>query len=325
MTIVSLSIAIIILLIVVIAYLILRVLSEYFDAASVLQNLSNTDYGLTPESFSRWPLGREVFVQTGRLPMSRIAIGDAFRWHDPECFWSGEEFYRTFENGPWKWSAAQRYAGADLNCGHYFAVTAVGAMAEAQYYGLDLSNMQLLKIHGKAESVLDLTHEDNLLAVSRMAIENPQVISDDTYLVEILSLLTDESKSGGNLLTDYIGYWAQNQGYDGIMFFGARALKSDPEFWFQIRHGNGDRSIFAGKTYDLFEQLRRSYDLINVVYFSGANLVTKIQQYAFPADACYRQNELYGQSASAINSLMTYDQGFQDQRSGRFSPCKIKL
>jgi hypothetical protein len=60
----------------------------------------------------------------------------------------------------------------------------------------------------------------------RIAIENPEILPDETYFMEILSALTDESTSGGNTLTNYAGFWAQKQGYDGVMFFGARALKT---------------------------------------------------------------------------------------------------
>jgi len=180
-------------------------------------------------------------------------------------------------------------------------------------------------INGSAESVLDLTHEDNLLEVSRMAIKNPEVLPDETYLVELLSALTDESKGGGNALTNWIGYWAQTQGYDGILFFGARALKSHPELWFQIRHGRGDRGLFSGLTYLYFEQLRRSYDLINVVYFSGANVATNVRQYAFPSDGELTDNELFGKSIDDIDPLLTYRQDYQASRTGRFTAPKVEL
>jgi len=108
-----------------IVYVVRHVLPEYLEAQR-LHSLAYSDYGISPESYERWPLGRERFKQTGRLPMSRKAMGDAFRWHDPTYFWSGKEFCCTFEDGPWKWSASQRYAGPEMNCGHYFAVTAAG-------------------------------------------------------------------------------------------------------------------------------------------------------------------------------------------------------
>jgi len=221
---------------------------------------------------SRSPFGRERFVQTGRLPMSRETTGSAYRWHNPKYFWSGDKFFQTFENGPWKWEAQQRYAGKNLNCGHYFAVTPGGATAEASYYGLDLSNLQLLEIKGHAESVLDLTHGDNILELAKMAFKNFDDIPDDSFFMVMLSAMTDECGSGGNVFTDYIGYWAQNKGYDGVMFFGARALAVYPDIRYQIRSGKDD---FFGQNvaYAFFERIRRTYDLINVVYFSTPTIV----------------------------------------------------
>lgn len=81
----------------------------------------------------------EPFPNSGRLPMSTHVVGAFFRWHSPGYYFTGAEFWKTFQDGPWKWADRQRYAGAGDNCGHYFALTEAGATAEAGFYALDLS------------------------------------------------------------------------------------------------------------------------------------------------------------------------------------------
>jgi hypothetical protein len=259
-------------------------------------------------------LFRPGFITSGRLEMSRRAVGAAYRWHEPKFFGHEKEFWRTFEDGPWKWQTQQRFAGKNLNCGHFFAVTPEGASAEAAHYGIDTSKMQLLKVFGTSDAVLDLTHEDNLIKISKIAIENAETISDRTYLFEILSFMTDEYGSGGNSITDYIGQWARKAGYDGIMFFSARSIGKDTALRWQIEHGVED-TAWGNPIYDMLSNMRQRYDLINVMYFSGAHLIKNIQRYAFPADGPWEDNCFYGAADADIDKLFKYDSCFQEENS----------
>jgi hypothetical protein len=317
-----------ILIIVVISILVLAIAviaSLFWLIPAILktQRLDNMfDFQLSPDFFNAPPHGHERFVNSGRLPMSRNTMGDAYRWHDPKFFWPGDQFCKTFENGPWKWETQQRYAGKHLNCGHYFAATAEGATAEADYYGLDRSKLKLLKINGTADAVLDLTHEDNLIEVSQRAIKNFELIDERAYLPTVLSWLIDETEPGGNALTNYLGFWAQREGYDGILFFGARAFKSFPEFHDWITHGN-EESFGQNIAYDYFHRMRRSYDLMNIVYFSSC-FVKNIRRYAFPADGPWSENPFYGLPEHEIDQKLAYGREFQQQR-GRFTLVPTEL
>src|SRR5690242_17924353 len=115
----------------------LWVMAALFVFAALLWWLARLapDLSWPGEQLSNWE--KEPFDQTGRLPMSRQFSGTFYRWHNPEKFWMGDEFWRTFEDGPWKWEAQQRYAGKNVNCGHYFSVSVEGAEAEARFYHMD--------------------------------------------------------------------------------------------------------------------------------------------------------------------------------------------
>src|SRR5688572_10282740 len=115
------------------------------------------------------------FERTGRLPYSSRIEGTFYRWHNRDNLFSGKEFCKTFEDGPWKWSAAQRYAGEHLNCGHYFSLAAEGATAEAEFYGMEtVKTHRMLTVTADFESVLDLTYEENLRAVVAALVENSE-------------------------------------------------------------------------------------------------------------------------------------------------------
>jgi hypothetical protein len=65
-----------------------------------------------------YPYGFIPFKQTGALPMSSALTGTVVRLHSSKHLWTGQEFRKTFEDGPWKWSAKQRYAGHGINVAH---------------------------------------------------------------------------------------------------------------------------------------------------------------------------------------------------------------
>jgi hypothetical protein len=47
--------------------------------------------------------------------------GVVYRYHPKAHLHDGHEFWRMFVDGSWKWKAKQRFAGVDLNPGHFFA------------------------------------------------------------------------------------------------------------------------------------------------------------------------------------------------------------
>jgi hypothetical protein len=137
--------------------------------------------------------------------MSIRFAGTLYRWHEPKRFWSGEDFWRTFQDGPWKWDSQQRFAGQDINSGHYFALSSEGAEAEVRSYRIDFSRHRLLEVELSLESILDLTHEHNIRRFGVDGpIKNPEVFGDDFFMGMLSQLLA--RILNGNKLTDYIGY-----------------------------------------------------------------------------------------------------------------------
>ena len=58
----------------------------------------------------------------GDLPHSIRLDCKFYRFHQKQYFWTGDEFWKTFKDGPWKWDSQQRYAGKNRNPGHFFAL-----------------------------------------------------------------------------------------------------------------------------------------------------------------------------------------------------------
>jgi hypothetical protein len=255
---------------------------------------------------------RQHFHQTGRLPMSRSISGECFRWQNPKHFWGGNDFWKTFEDGPWKWAAQQRYAGAKLNCGHYFSMSPEGATAEAKFYGMETSHLLLLKFTGQADAVLDLTYEDNLIEVSKLMFKNPEALDDASYLMMVLSFLVDPSQGGSNA-TDWMGYWASSRGYDGILFFGTRALEAYPELRHQIDHGR-DWSMGMDNTPFHFWTMRSRIDLYNLVMLSGSSVIRDIRTVQLPGGTIPEHNQYFGIAEDELDRLFTYNKAFQDEQ-----------
>jgi hypothetical protein len=240
---------------------------------------------------------RVEFIQTGPLPMSSRLVGTLYRWHNPKYFWSGADFWRTFQNGPRKLSSQERYAGHNINCGHYFALSAKGAAAEAHFYRMDLTRCRLLEVEISLESVLDLTHEDNIRQIGLSgAIENPEAFGDDFFMGTLSHLLASER--GGNGLTDYIGCKALRDEYDGVLFFGARALQAFPDLEWQI-FKRRDIGMGIPLVPSIFYEMRKEHSLKNLVVFSGRVLTTKILRYRMPPND-YVDNLYFGTDAATL-------------------------
>lgn len=282
--------------------------------ASVANEDDGFDLDVSGLDFSLYT--NEPFQQTGRLPLSSLIKGTAYRWHDPRLFWRGEQFWQTFEDGPWKWSAAQRYAGKDINCGHYFSLAPEGASAEAGFYGMNTSSLQMLKVTGDFDAILDLTYEDNLVAVAKEVITNWKEISERHFLMEVLSHLVDLSQ-GGNDFTSYVGYWASRKGYDGILFFGARALQTYPDLRRQIDEGADETMGFNTAGY-YFRDMRKKPDLMNLVMLSGSALIRSTKSFEMPLGRAEEANPYYRAHEEALDRLFKYNREFQESRRGFF-------
>ena len=256
----------------------------------------------------------EEFPNTGTLPMSTKVSGTFVRWHNPQYYRTGEEFWETFQDGPWKWADQQRYAGKDLNCGHYFALTQAGAKAEGSFYGLDFTQYRLLSVDLECDAILDLTYENNLLQVAKQAFANWQEISERHFLVTILSWLTDSSR-GGVPFTDYIGHWASRNGYDGILFFGARALEANPSLKWYIDNGSDD-GMAGPIVHGYFFDMRKTSDLKNLVVFSGSRLASRIVSSQLLPDLP-DPNPYHGKSESEINVRLQFKADYQAEQAAK--------
>jgi hypothetical protein len=257
----------------------------------------------------------EEFPNTGTLPMSTKLSGRFLRYHNPAHYHRGAAFWKTFEDGPWKWDDQQRYAGKDHNCGHYFALTEPGARAEANFYDMDFRRHRLLSARFDCAAVLDLTYEENLRKIVLHAYRDPENISSRHFFVTVLSRLTDATR-GGVPLTDFLGRWAMRNGYDGILFFGARALQGNPELKSYIDHG-ADEQMAGPVVHGYFYDMRQDDNLKNLVVFSGAQLTSAIEVCRLGDDPP-DDNPYHGASAATIDALLEFNADYQAERVGKF-------
>jgi hypothetical protein len=253
----------------------------------------------------------EEFPNTGRLPLSTRVAGTFVRWHKPAYYFPGDQFLRMFEDSQRKWDEKQRFAGAGDNCGHYFALTESGARAEAAFYGMNLSEYRLLTADFDCDGVLDLTYERNLLAIGEQAFSSFGDIHPRHRLVSILSFLVDPSQ-GGTPFTDFVGHWASRSGYDGILFFGARAISRFADLQNYIDKG-ADEGMAGPVVHGYFHEMRQNDDLKNLVIFSGARLTAKVSTSRLQPDGPVA-NPYYDASDADIDAKLTYPAAFQDEK-----------
>jgi hypothetical protein len=207
------------------------------------------------------------FQRTGdsNLPCAIHHTGKIYRWHARTRAHYGEDFYKMFEDGPWKWAAQGRFAGNELNCGHYFGLSIEAASEEAKHYGIHQETSILLELEAESSHILDLTHPEVIRAVFESYVENHKVVSWSYYnmLEELI-----ERGNGGNAITDYIGYRAKREGYEAILFYSARAMT-------YLQVGRMDRDLESFSYQDWFKRLRTQPALLNIVFFSGATVLDK--------------------------------------------------
>jgi hypothetical protein len=225
--------------------------------------------------------------------MSIRLSGKAYRWHDPDHIHHGKNFYRTFEDGPWKWDAQGRFAGKGINCGHFFGLSVEAATAEAEYYDMHPDRRTLLEIEASSTRILDLTDRRNMQCVFKKCIQNHEIASS-TYFEMLVEMV--EKQKGGNVFTDYIGWWAKHAGYDGILFFSARAVQK-----YRSQFEKMNTNLGYDHAPEVFYFMRRDASIRNVVIFSGADLVNAISKYS--VNGTPHTNPLYGNSRDFILGL----------------------
>jgi hypothetical protein len=245
-----------------------------------------------------------------------------FRWHLRDKFHvsSPTEFFRPFEDGPWKWRDQGRFAAKDMNCGHYFGLCTAAATAEIQYYcetSVVPDNRVLVCLDIDIDNVLDLTRIDVMQRTFSTCVEDPENrigTVPDLILHELIEKNNfGKEVKGGNVVTDYIGRWAFDKGYQGILFFGARAIDD-------LRRGdvhNANRNFEPLYGYAALNSLRQHPEFCNVVLFSGATLVSSTRAFgcsrAEPQHWEMTRNPYFGLGAPAILELSTFDEHFQDE------------
>lgn len=251
---------------------------------------------------------KDVFTKTGSLTFSTSWTGKFFRWHNPTHLHTGPKFARTFEDGPWKWDARQRYAGQGFNCGHFFSLTKQGATAEAVYYQMNMQSNVLLEVEADIQDCLDLRYEKNLRAVVEACATEDRV--EDIQTMALLRVAVDVPK-GGNSMTDAIGWWAQNQGYKGLLFFGARAI--EPYRDAVDNEGDMQAGIYTAGCH--FADLRADTSTTNLVVFSGAYLTTRISTFRSLQKGSWlsprHKNPHVGKNEDDMDAFVEYGSNFQ--------------
>src|ERR1700730_14572485 len=235
-------------------------------------------------------------VSAGTMPMSlRCSEATLFRLHKPDHFHRGADFWKTFEDGPWKWSAKQRYSGKDVNPGHFFTLNGPSARVELSHYTSDLKDYGMLKVQGPLDNILDLTDWGNIIKVCRaMGLTGPAT----ELILELVNV-----DLGGNTVTDSIGYYAYRRGYAGLVFFSARAMDSEE------RHRLNSMSHILAKAY-LLDLMQNEINHMCVVLFSGSRTVRSIQRYSFAGED-WIDNPYFGATAEELDELTEYNEEYQ--------------
>lgn len=269
-------------------------------------------------SFLRSPsLFPEEIVRAQPLIATRTVNGSLFRLHSKDHIYR-EDFWRTFLDGEWKWKSQERFAGADLNCGHFFGLTESGAQAEAQFYGIS-DDRVILEVKASFDNILDLTDLGcmrYLMSLVSSGIRNPETV----HVRFLLAFLLDQW-AGGNALTDSIGAWACSNGYEGILFLSSRSI--DPVLRYNIETGkeyDWELNEFCGFTAEKEAlELQKDQSVQNLVVFSGANLTSSISEFRVENEP-WLPNPYYGFETDELDVILhqynvPFDSDYQFSRS----------
>ena len=244
-------------------------------------------------------------------PTSCVIRGSLFRYQAKTHLHRGEDFYKMFMDGAWKWKGQQRFAGvvADprsptpgeartetkINTGHYFATTTQSAEAEIRHYleqGV-IDDYSLLEIEADIDNVLDLADLKTIRAVA-----------DATWIEgniwDILADLITEDTGGGQI-PPIFGFHAKRRGYAGIRFFSARAVLPrhaerirEARFWDEVAEDLEKSAVL--------EAMQRRDGGLCVVIFSGVLLTRVIKRYRFDGGH-WEVNPWFGCAEGAVYEL----------------------
>jgi hypothetical protein len=215
-------------------------------------------------------------VQTGSMPMSIRLKYPLYRWHSTRYLYEGPQLHQTFADGEWNLKAQGRFAGSGMNCGHYFAHTPEAATAERISYGM-FENDALISLSAPLDDVLDLTHGDNIAAIFEKLVELGRM--EDNGILQLpweMVYELMEQKRGGSWITDYIGHWAAEAGYKGILFFSARSAAQYRAHCFERKNKNLGGLDFRENLY----AMRLDATSYCAVIFSGATLLPQFRYFA---------------------------------------------
>jgi hypothetical protein len=238
------------------------------------------------------------FRQTGTLPHSTRFSGVVCRFHKKQWLFTGDQFYRNWEDSPRKWAARERYAGQGINCGHFFGCSVKGSRAEGAAYKMDAAQHSLLELELDLESALDLTCEENIDWILGQVFENPEVLGN-AYFPKLIELI--DHQHGGDQVNEFIGHVAVREGFDSLLFFGARALRKYESAWTM----NPEDPLIYMTEQIVFPDMRAKPDLQNLVVFSGSGLTRRIARYRIDGGD-WQPNPFHGVSAQDLDKLLEY-------------------
>ena len=221
--------------------------------------------------------------------------GTGVRYHSRAYFGYDSEFWKTFEDGDWKWKSSERYVPRNLCCAHYLARSARGARAEARAYGISAPARALLEVRLNLENMLDLRSEANIIYVARQVLEDIP-----NHVVHLLRMLVYPAK-GGNALCDEIGYWAMTHGFAGVLYFNARAIDRHRDSF----SGTGDAQWGINVSRNVFRTLRKDLSCQNLAVLSGLNLVRSISSYRFDRGQ-WTENVWYNSDPEELDKVVRY-------------------
>lgn len=252
----------------------------------------------------------------GDLPHSIKLDGKFYRLHQKQYFWSGNEFWKTFEDGPWKWESQQRYAGKNRNPGHFFALNRKAAKEEAAHYKVDNDKYFMMRMYATFNNILDLTDEDNIHKFVLRTVANPEEISFmDTG--RFLRWLVDVD-TGGSEITDIIGMQVYRDGYQGVLFYSSRIFDQlDRNFLNSTSAFERNMWMFGA-----FLKYRKVKRYKCLVVFSGSGLARCVSRYSSP-DGMEVENALFGKSEEEIDKLLVYKQEYQEQMKHKYAQVSL--
>jgi hypothetical protein len=268
-------------------------------------------------TFEKPPPIASSFKQTGKYERSTKVSGIFSRYHSRKWLFEAEQFYKNFEDSEHKWNSNGRFAAPDINCGHFFGCSIVATNAEAREYGMNPEEQALLEVEMDLDNLLDLRYEENIDWMLGQVYENPELLGN-SYFVKLIELI--HHVQGGDVVNERIGHIARKAGYDGILWFGARALRDFETDWMT----NPEDPMIFDIEQEAFPRMREDLDLQNIVVFSGANVIRSIRQYRID-DGAWKPNPLFAISSEELDKVLEFPSSYQAQQGRQLLAGKIRL